>query len=185
MIARILEAFPELNRDWLLTGEGSMLKGDSDVTLLGNVQKANETDTVDVRFFEVTPTASFREFCEGINEESQTVSIVPPAGEHISESDCVFEIYGESMAPQINNKARVLCREIPASKWHNIPNGQIIVIAYADKFVIKRIGINALGEANYLTLQSDNPDYPQVETVQRADIRTIFTARFILSSKIH
>lgn len=183
-IAKIKKSIPELNIDWLLTGEGEMLKNvESNAQLVGGAAKAIAEDTVPVRFFEVTPTATFQEFCAGASEAAVSTNIVPAIGEALDNSYCVFEINGESMAPQIQPHARVLCREIPPTRWHCL-DGCIVVIAYRDRFVIKRIVANDIQLRDSITLASDNSAYPQRETVQLADIRAIFKAKRIISSPI-
>ena len=87
------------------------------------------------------------------------------------------------MAPQIQNHARILFQEIKPTKWHELRDC-VVAIAYADRFVIKRIVKNELMTANYLMLASDNPDYPTRETVQLSDIRAVFQALRIIYSKI-
>ena len=189
-IALIQIEFPDLDTSWLLTGEGEMLKPkeqktDGNAEMVGRAFRASTPDegVANVRFFAVTPTATFQEFCDGESEDPEYIPVIAPANEYIDESSCVFEIHGESMLPMIPDKARVLCREIPPTKWHNISEG-VIVIAYRDRFVIKRVINNRLGNDDYLIIASDNPDYPGEETVFRADIRCIFQARQVLSYPI-
>ncbi len=182
-IDKISNAFPELNPVWLLTGEGSMLKPESNATFVGAASPAATEGTVSVRFFEVTPSATFQEFCSGASEVPDSINVVPQCGETLDETFCVFEVRGESMAPQIQPRARVLCQEVPPTRWHTLSDC-VIVIAYADKFVIKRIVLNHLPSENYIILASDNPDFPQRETVQLANIRAIFRAKRIISSEI-
>lgn len=179
-----------LSKSWLLTGEGDMLKPKSEdlgtnVREIGRPFNASTEDegVYEVRFFQVTPTATFQEFCEDDSKIPHLVPIIPPAGEIISEESCIFEIIGDSMLPQIPNHAKVLCREIPPTKWHNIFDG-VIVIAYRDRFVIKRVIKNRLSAEDYLIIDSDNPDYKNEEIVSRADIRCIFEARQVLSYPI-
>lgn len=180
----ILELYPSLNREWLLYNEGVMLKEESNAALIGIPSKAIAEETVPVRFFEVTPTATFQEFCAGEEELPSIINIIPLAHEHLDESYCVFEVHGESMAPQIQPRARVLCQEVAPSKWHTL-HDCVVIIAYADRFVIKRVVANHLNSENYLILASDNPDYPSRETVQLADIRALFRALRIISSDIN
>lgn len=158
-------------------------EGTSNASFVGTATRAIAEDTIPVRFFEVTPTATFQEFCAGASENPSTINIIPAVAESLDETFCVFEVNGESMAPQINSHARVLCQEVPPTRWHTLINC-IIVIAYADRFVIKRVIANHLQDENYLILASDNPAFPQQETVQLADIRAIFKARRIISSEI-
>lgn len=175
----ILSKYPELNRDWILNGEGEMLRE----LPVGTATKIGAENSVVVRFFEVTPSATFQEFCSGAPDAANTISIPCPPGEAIDESSCVFQIYGESMEPQIQSGARILCQEIAPSRWHQIPPS-VVVIAYADRFVIKRITENHLSDQNFLILASDNPKFPEREQVQLADIRTIFRARRIIDQII-
>lgn len=182
-IDKISNRYPELNKVWLLTGEGDMLKVESNAVLVGAPIKAMAEETVPVRYFEVTPSATFQEFCAGMSEAATTINIIPMANESLDDSYCVFEIMGESMSPQIQPRAKVLCQEIPPTRWHSITGG-VIVIAYADRFVIKRVIVNRLPTEDFIELASDNPDYPQREIVQLSDIRAIFRANRIISSQI-
>lgn len=186
-IQNILCTFPEINKIWLLTGEGDMLKPEKrgmegNAEMMGRAFHASTPDegVVNVRYFSVTPTATFQEFCDEESGEPEYMPVIPPGGERIDESSCVFQIHGESMAPMIPNHAKVLCREIRPSRWHDITSG-VIVIAYRDRFVIKRIVKNRLASEDYLIITSDNPDYCGDEKVARADIRCIFQARQVLS----
>lgn len=189
-IEDILKSYPDLSRIWLLSGEGEMLKpkdegATANARMLGGAFSASRPDegVVNVRFFQISPTATFKEFCEGASETPESIPVVGPAGEDIDDDYCVFEIEGDSMSPQIPDKARVLCREVKASRWHNITSG-VIVIAYADSFVIKRVVKNRLAAEDYIIIASDNPDYPGEVLVERARIRAIFEARQVLSFPI-
>lgn len=174
----------DISKSWLLTGDGQMLRSpegnasplDASATSLNDV-------AVPVRYFEVNPTATFQEFCAGSSERPSFINIVPPPDESLDESFCVFEISGESMAPQIQPHARVLCQEVPPTRWHTLADC-VVVIAYADRFVIKRVIANKLQTESYLELASDNPEYPHHEFAQLCDIRAVFRARRIISSQI-
>lgn len=181
---RKIDEKSDLNTNWLMTGVGQMLKSlESNVAYLGGVKKAIAEETVAVRYFEVSPTTTFQEFCEGMNNAPDTINIYPEYDEVLDETYCAFNVWGDSMAPQIHSNTRVLCREIPPTRWHNLSEC-VIVIAYSNKFVIKRLAANHLSCEDYIVLTSDNPDYPKRETVQLADIRAIFRAERIISSKI-
>ena len=189
-IEDILKAYPDLNRVWLLSGEGEMLRPDAKdagdrAEMLGMPFPAStpEEGVSSVRFFSVTPSASFQDFCCSESERPEYIPVIAPPGEHIDESSCVFEVHGDSMLPQIPDHAKILCREISPSRWHQVYDG-VVVIAYADRFVIKRVVKNRLAAEDFIVIGSDNPDCPGRETVARADIRCMFQARQILSSPI-
>ncbi|MDE6410012.1 MAG: helix-turn-helix domain-containing protein [Muribaculaceae bacterium] len=184
------------SKSWLLTGEGSMLDDETDENYIWKNSKEDEAiklghpvaeireEMVDVRFFYLTPTATFQEYCSSEDESVHHIKISRMPGDRLDESACVFEIRGDSMAPQIQPKARVLCHEISPTRWHQIRDC-VVVIAYADRFVIKRVVSNKLDSENYLVLASDNPDYPGEEIVQYCDIRCIFCADRIISQPIY
>lgn len=189
-IEDILKTYPDLNRVWLLSGEGEMLRPDTKdagdrAEMLGMPFPAStpEEGVSSVRFFSVTPSASFQDFCCNESERPEYIPVIAPPGEHIDESSCVFEVHGDSMLPQIPDHAKILCREISPSRWHQVYDG-VVVIAYADRFVIKRVVKNRLAAEDFIVIGSDNPDCPGRETVARADIRCMFQARQILSSPI-
>lgn len=186
----VLKQFPELNREWLIYGEGEMLRPDAKdagdrAEMLGMPFPAStpEEGVSSVRFFSVTPSATFQDFCCNESERPEYIPVIAPPGEHIDESSCVFEVHGDSMLPQIPDHAKILCREISPSRWHQVSDG-VVVIAYADRFVIKRVVKNRLAAEDFIVIGSDNPDCPGRETVARADIRCMFQARQILSSPI-
>lgn len=175
---RISNSGIDLNVDWLTTGEGEMTV---DFSAVGLAVPARLGTLVNVRYFEVSPTASFREFCASQSGEATVTSVYAPDG-RVGRDSCVFRIIGDSMAPQIQPGAQVLCSEVRPTRWHEV--GGVVVIAYGERFVIKRILRNRLDSENVLTLGSDNPDYPETETVQLADIRCVFSAERVISQSI-
>ena len=107
-IEDILKAYPDLNRVWLLSGEGEMLRPDAKdagdrAEMLGMPFPAStpEEGVSSVRFFSVTPSASFQDFCCSESERPEYIPVIAPPGEHIDESSCVFEVHGDSKLPRI------------------------------------------------------------------------------------
>lgn len=185
---KISKHFPELNMAWVQTGEGDMLnemhKPSQNAELLGFATRAMSEATVPVRFFEPEPSATFREFCAGVNESPETINVLPELSDHIDDLSCVFKVSGDSMAPQIQDGAKVLCREVLPSKWHYIQNG-VIAIVYDDRFVIKRVKKNYLDDESYILLCSDNPNYSQTEKAYLGHIRCIFEVIRVISQQVH
>lgn len=189
-VEKILKAYPELNPDWLLTGRGDMLNKNiepvANAELLGFAVPATLDSTIPVRFYEPEPTATFKEFCVGVNESPDTIYIIPEQFDHIDELSCVFRVSGDSMAPQIQNGAKILCREVIPSRWHYVQHG-IIAIVYDDRFVIKRVKKNCLDNINdnYILLCSDNPAYKETEKAYLGSIRCIFEVVRVISQKVY
>lgn len=104
---KIFVQFPELNKTWLLTGEGDMLTpAEISAQLIGSASSALQENIVQVRFFDVNPTATFQELSDGFSRNSDSIGVVPVRGEHIDASYAVFEIHGDSMEPTIRSHAR-------------------------------------------------------------------------------
>ncbi len=184
---KISNLFPDLNMVWLQTGKGSMLNEDQipkgNAELLGFAVPAPREATVPVRFYEPEPSATFREFCVGVNESPDTINILPEQADTIDDLSCVFVVSGDSMAPQIQDKAKILCREVIPSRWHYLRHG-VIAIVYDDRFVIKRVKKNCLDDGNYILLSSDNPDYPGTEKAYLGGIRCIFEVLRVISQRV-
>ncbi|MBD5584885.1 MAG: helix-turn-helix transcriptional regulator [Clostridia bacterium] len=187
---KISNAFPELNIAWIRTGIGNMLNEapiqESNVEPLGLAVHADRDLTIPVRFYEAEPTATFKEFCDGVNESPETINIIPEKSDHIDDLSCVFKVSGDSMAPQIQNGAKVLCREVAPSRWHNVRQG-VIAIVYDDRFVIKRVKKNCLDRYgdNYILLSSDNPEYSGTEKAYLGNIRCIFEVIRVISQRVY
>lgn len=185
---RVFSVCERINLDWLMTGEGNMLNDYSEpkanAELLGIAVPAPREATVAVRFFEPEPSATFREFCVGVNETPDTINILPEKSDQIDELSCVFTVPGNSMSPQIHDKAKVLCREVIPSRWHYIRNG-VIAIVYDDRFVIKRVKKNCLDNGDYIVLSSDNPDYPETEKAYLGSIRCIYEVIRVISQRVY
>lgn len=180
--AEIWEREFGISRSFLLTGEGEMFNRE----LEGNAHPVSIdaiNPIIEVRYFEVSPSATFQEFLSDVSEAASTIDIPAIPGENIDDSYCVFQAYGDSMLPRIPNHARILCKEIKPTRWHELRDC-VIVIAYADKFVIKRLARNNLDTDNCIILASDNPEYPEQHTVALNDIRCIFRALHIINAPI-
>lgn len=172
-LAQILEAFPDLNRSWLLTGEGQML-----TTAAGN-------DTALAVTPEQQPSAA------AISGKPHTVPLVPAyaaAGPQpgiddigVLASDCpqvfsphpaaeiAIEITGSSMAPDFPPGCRVFATRLPY--LDNIRRGDVYVVETSEGAVIKRLTLSDGGR--YVTAESINPDYAPYR-IPRADIRSLW-----------
>lgn len=178
-----------LSKAWLLTGEGEMLNQsyESNVSAYAVPQKAIEEDTVPIRFYEVNPTASIS-WQAFLSEDAEMVNIIPARGEKIDDSCCLFKIHGDSMSPQIQSGAIVLCQEIMPTQWHSLRDC-VAVVAWnhdmEDYVALKRItGNHLLDTPSYIVLSSDNPEYPDKMKVGYAEIHSIFAAKRIISQRI-
>ncbi|WP_290055014.1 S24 family peptidase [uncultured Muribaculum sp.] len=181
-LRNICREFPNINEDWLLYGEGNMLKDENDTAeIVGVASNVMSDNAVIVKFFDVNPSATFQELDESVSQGYDTLEVVPIHGERIDDTYVVFEIHGDSMVPTLLSHARILCKEIPEQRWQYAEG--VVVISYRDKVVVKRIAVNDILGNSMITLKSDNPDYGS-EDVQLSDIHCIYKAKRIISQDI-
>lgn len=182
VVAKILDFYQDLNRVWLLTGEGDMLNSSGHA--LGGVysasQKDEEVSLVD--YVPVSAHATFIEDLSGQNVEMDKYPLIATAAER-KEIDKykVFEVEGDSMSPTLNSGALVLVKAIPEQSWHYAEG--VVVAVYLDYVVVKRVYRNDLLTNKCLILKSDNEAYGQMP-VQMSDLRALYKCKRIISSEI-
>lgn len=175
---KILKVFPELNINWLITGEGNMEKTD-EVHLVAPYLRE---DLVQLDYVPVNAMASFVETLYGGSVEIEKYGVIPEEGEVLDvNTDIVFQVDGDSMTPTIPNGSKILARRVEECKWEALSG--VVVIIYGKTLTVKRILKNALFGENKLTLKADNPLYGQMD-IERSEIRGIWQALRIVSQKI-
>lgn len=186
----VLKEFPRLNREWLLYGEGEMLKPDRrdlspNARLVGGVYSAGQKDdgVAMVDFVPVSATASFIESLSGGSDSDfDKYPLIPKGNEGDNiESLKIFEVDGDSMFPTISSGSLILAKIIPEKSWHYAEG--VVVAVFSEYVVVKRVARNCLLTENYIILRSDNEDYGEMN-VALADLRALYKAKRIISSEI-
>lgn len=150
----VLTAFPELNKIWLLTGEGEMLNNNKqDYTTQNMTNEAAENDISDYETWLLPQTAhggsltnipadgTFLQNCE---------RIVSP----IKGVDFAITIYGESMSPEYPSGSRVLIKKINPDIF--IDWGRVYVLDTSNGVIIKEI--RKCQKEGFITCHSINTD---------------------------
>lgn len=176
LLRKIQSAFPlYVKMEWLENGVGSMQPFNSDKNSNVRALEPFITDNlVKVRLLEISPTATFTEFASTPVEEYDYAYVYPIDGEEIGSDDVVFSVNGDSMEPTIMNKSRILGKLIKKTQWHWAKG--IVIIAFNNYFVVKRVVENKLDGDNYMVLGSDNPDYPDIVRVSLDSINIMYQA---------
>lgn len=172
----------DINKNWLKYGEGKMLKSSSPESNIKAIEPFIPDNLVKVRLLEISPTASFTDFAEMPVEEYDYTYVYPIEGEEIGDDDVVFSVNGESMEPTIKNKSRILGKLIKKAQWHWAKG--IVIIAYNNSFVVKRIFENKLDTDNYLIIGSDNPEYTEKVKISLDSINIMYQADRIVYAPI-
>jgi hypothetical protein len=179
MAERIVEKYPQINKTYLLMGEGEMLKNDTNIKYIAPY--INE-ELSGVPYVSASVAATFIENLYSMEYDLETYGVRAEDGEILTNGEyIVFDVIGESMTPTIPGGAKILCRKIKEEQWE-YANGVVVVI-YGKTLTVKRILKNDLYNRNALTLKADNPIHGEV-TVQHSEIRAMWQAIRIISMKI-
>ena len=162
VIEKILNFYTDLNRVWLLTGEGEMLRS-------GQLQTQEQTDT-GVPFYDIDVTCGITESFADVREEPQfRINYAP-----LNDCDAAFPVYGDSMEPDFYAGDVVMVREI-----HNVDSmlwGEpylIITNAACDNLrTIKNVYLS--DDRRNFILRASNPRYNGDTIVARENVLKIF-----------
>lgn len=165
VIEKILNFYTDLNRVWLLTGEGEMLRG-------GQLQTQEPTGA-GVPFYDIDVTCGITESFADIREEPQfRINYAP-----LNDCDAAFPVYGDSMEPDFYAGDVVMVREI-----HNVDSmlwGEpylIITNAACDNLrTIKNVYLS--DDRRSFILRASNPRYNGDTIVARENVLKIFLVK--------
>lgn len=149
MAVKILSVFPEINRTWLLTGEGEMLNTDSPVPTAVRTP-AEEVDATMVLLLPVSAQGgSLNDFVVSV-KENDCEKVVSP----IRSVDFALTVSGDSMAPEYPNGSRIFVKKINEKAF--IEWGKVYVLDTCNGTVIKILAPSE--KDNCVRCVSINPD---------------------------
>ena len=151
-IEKILHTYTDLNKVWLLTGEGEMLKSNLNQSDVRNVETQN-MNWIQIPFIPVHARATFAETFETEVRELSTLTIPRLPGINYKNGK-VFEVDGDSMDPTLITGEQVFCEYVDPADW-KYTTGPVVVAFGNNMIVVKRIKENNLVNGE-LTLWSDN-----------------------------
>lgn len=148
VIEQILNFYTDLNRTWLLTGEGNMLKSDNDIK-----EEKEYSPCEDVTFVPLVPVAS-----KGGNIDEYTSSVKLSDCEKIlsptPNAEIAITIRGDSMFPKYPNGTIAFIKEIDADLF--IEWGRVYVLNTVNGSVTKVLTPSK--KKGYIRCESLNPD---------------------------
>jgi hypothetical protein len=170
-LQRILCTFPELNRTWLLTGEGDMLNG---VQAEQTIQPSTESDIHLIPLLPVSAQGgSLNDFVVSIKESSCEKIISPIKG-----ADYAMSVSGESMAPEYPSGSQILIKRIDEKAF--IDWGRVYVLDTCNGTVIKRLFPSET--ADKVLCKSINPEFPPFE-VSLSDVYAVYRVLMCMALK--
>lgn len=149
-VKRMCEIYPNLNRDWLLYGEGEMLQ-----TPVANESKHRFADCI-IPLLPVDAYAGgLQNYSRGVGMSDCDMIAVPVRG-----ADFAINITGDSMEPEIHSGCLAAIKRINASDF--IPWGNPLVIDTENGVLIKLVYPSEKGD-DYIKARSYNPKYPDIQ----------------------
>ncbi len=153
----VLTAFPELNREWLLYGEGDMLSSSSSAQPQPSVKNERVTDDEAYKVPLVPISAlggSLNDFNLAVKRDDCETVISP-----IKDIDMAIKISGDSMEPEYPSGSTVLIKKINEHAF--LEWGKVYVLSTCNGTVIKRL--MPTDDPNKVLCESINPKYPPFE----------------------
>lgn len=184
VLLRILQAFPELNTDWLMLGAGDMLKSDSAQaapagapTASGHGSPGIITATVDAGGNEMPVYVGLQAhagYLSGHGDKEFLSRLPGVRTPFYQEADVrIFEVKGDSMVPTFYEKDIVFAQRV--YDLNDIRNGRVyVVVSQSDGIVLKRLTRNR-GD-KHITCISDNP-YFERYTLDDSEVTELWAFR--------
>lgn len=152
-LRRICELYPDLNRDWLLYGEGEMLLA-APAESGKPRSKGYETLLLPVEAF----AGGLQMYSQGVREWECTRIVTPIEG-----ADFAIPVRGDSMEPRFHEGSTLLLKRINDRAF--IPWGHPMVIDTENGVLLKNVLPDPKPDPDdseeYVVMQSLNPKYPE------------------------
>lgn len=170
-VNEIIEHFPDLNRDWLLYGEGEMLKGEEGQSV---TTVADNSDYRLVPMYNLDARGGFADNIELSKE--YVVDYIPFKG--AKNDDICIPISGDSMSPTYRAGSIVLLHRV--DDWFEfLELGQVYVIELRDgRRLIKELRRSEEDSKNNYLCISHNPMFEPVELPKKLIMR-VFLVRAV------
>lgn len=162
VIEKTITAYPELNLEWLITGNGEMLKSNKTSSLISSAQLQNSTSTKP-RIPYTASAGYITNAVEGITEaQCEQIPVIPAFPNY----DFTIIIKGDSMEPKYEGGDEVACKRVDGTSF--IQWGKVHVLDTAQGIVIKRI----YEDGDKIKCVSYNPEYPPF-SIDKSEIYSI------------
>ena len=172
-LERIYLTFPELNRIWLLTGEGEMLVQDNNSDERQDVKNTDKESDYVLVIPSRAMGGSLAEFANSVHEYDCERAVSPIKG-----ADYIITVTGYSMEPEYPNGSKVVIKKINERAF--IDWGRTYVLDTCNGAVIKNIMPGSSSDC--VKCVSVNPQYPEFE-VQFSDMNGMYRVMMLMCEK--
>lgn len=176
-LADILRAFPELNRDWLLFGEGEMLTAEAPVV----EQTKQENEENDGKLIPLLPLSAEGGSLDGFDNLGVSLPDCEVIYSPIKDADMAITVSGKSMEPDYPEGCRVVVKRINHALF--IEWGREYVLDTTNGIVLKTL--TPAKDPDYIRCTSINPDqqrYAPFE-IPKESIRGVYRVHLMMGRK--
>lgn len=179
VLDKIIQAFPEINPEWLMTGYGDMTKGDS--KKFEPAPKSSETNAIsnDYETY-LLPQSAMGGTLSGFPADGAALQNCEKVISPICGVDFAITVYGDSMSPEYPSGSRVLIKKINPDVF--IDWGKAYVLDTSNGVIIKEVVESE--KEGCIRCHSINPD-PKFSDfdVPMSEIYGIYRVLMCLSAK--
>lgn len=179
VLDKIIQAFPEINPEWLMTGYGDMTKGDSMKS--EPAPKSSDTNAIsnDYETY-LLPQSAMGGTLAGFPADGTALQNCEKVISPVKGVDFAITVYGDSMAPEYPSGSRVLIKRIKPEVF--IDWGKAYVLDTSNGVIIKEVLESA--KKGCIRCHSINPD-PKFSDfdVPMSEIYGIYRVLMCLSAK--
>lgn len=175
-IEKILNIYQDLNKVWLMTGEGDMLSSTSSAQPQPSVKNERVTDdeAYKVPLVPVSALAgSLNDFSLSVKRDDCETVISP-----IKDIDMAIKISGDSMEPEYPSDSQVFVKKVNERAF--LEWGRVYVLNTCNGIVIKRL--MPTNDPNTVLCESINPKYPPFE-VNLENVNGVYRVIMCMSFK--
>lgn len=179
----IIEKYPNLNLEWLITGKGSMYKtalltplSSKEKNLMPKVVVVDDQDTERIPLVPIRAQAGYLTGYDDTTFISQLPTYSLPNMQNGTYR--MFQVSGLSMYPTLQDGSYVVGKFV--DDWHNLSSNRVcVVVTLSEGIIVKRV-TNTLDKYGTLYCKSDNRDYPHI-SVPLEEIQEIWECKMHLS----
>jgi phage repressor protein C with HTH and peptisase S24 domain len=175
-IDKILNVYQDLNKVWLLTGEGDMLSSTSSAQPQPSVKNERVVDDEAYKVPLVPISAlggSLNDFNTAVCRDDCETVISP-----IKDIDMAIKISGDSMEPEYPSDSQVFIKKVNERAF--LEWGRVYVLNTCNGIVIKRL--MPTNDPNTVLCESINPKYPPFE-VNLENVNGVYRVIMCMSFK--
>ena len=175
-IEKILNIYQDLNKVWIMTGEGDMLSSTSSAQPQPSVknERVADDEAYKVPLVPISALAgSLNDFSLSVKRDDCETVISP-----IKDIDMAIKISGDSMEPEYPSDSQVFVKKINERAF--LEWGRVYVLNTCNGIVIKRL--MPTNDPNTVLCESINPKYPPFE-VNLENVNGVYRVIMCMSFK--